>query len=161
MLKDLNLREKSSRIFLESKSDFIRREISTIQSAGDPKVYTNKIASIVFGTILKTCDKFNKLFEDEPTSEFLKWLVKELEIFCDHIRNSVFYLNNGDLKIVAETTAIACRYSNKLIKKGISVTYIIQENLRKDLEKTMKLHMNTKQDLMTNLIVQETWNSSK
>lgn len=49
--------------------------------------------------------------------EFLKWVVKELGIFCDHIKFQVFSVIGNDFKTIATAIGIICNYAKKVTKK--------------------------------------------
>jgi hypothetical protein len=58
--------------------------------------------------------EFTKLFDDEQTSEFLKWVIQQVQLFCGDIRAKVFSMCSNEFKTVARALNIVFSYSKKV-----------------------------------------------
>jgi hypothetical protein len=91
--------------------------------------------------------EFTKLFDDEQTSEFLKWVIQQVQLFCEDIRAKVFSMCSNEFKTVARALNIVFSYSKKvsffifnlkLSENGISINFVLLDAFRKDLENAME-----------------------
>lgn len=137
ILKKLNLKDQAVSVYLEAKGIAIKKEISKIYSTGNNIVYANIYSGLFFMNLKKCSDQFKQLFAEEQTSEFLKWVVKELQTFCEQFREKVLSMCSNDFKTVSLASNIVFTHAEKLSETGISITFKLRDFFRKDIETAM------------------------
>lgn len=137
ILKKLNLKDQAVSVYLEAKGIAIKKEISKIYSTGNNIVYANIYSGLFFMNLKKISDQFKQLFAEEQTSEFLKWVIKELQTFCEQFREKVLSMCSNDFKTVSLASNIVFTHAEKLSENGISITFRLRDFFRRDIESAM------------------------
>jgi hypothetical protein len=125
--------EQAREIFLNSRSELLKRRSRQIKFEGDVSLYISELALVYFTLIKNTSEWYMSAFKDNHmASGFVRWAATQIEMYAEVFRRQVYGMADQDAKIVAEAVEITMSSAAQLREVGLDLTFFLKDLLKVD-----------------------------
>ena len=130
LLLRLDKGREARRIFLEARSELLRRRTGQIKYEGDVSLYISELAVLYFTLIKNTGDWYMSAFPDyKMASGFVQWAADQIRAYAQLFRRQVYGVDK-DPQVVQETIQITMNCVELLSGIGLNMSFLMDELLR-------------------------------
>ncbi|KAK0530511.1 exocyst complex component exo84 [Tilletia horrida] len=123
--------EKARELFLEARTELLRRRTRMIKFEGDVGLYISELALVYFTLIKNTSEWYMSAFKDNwMASGYVKWAAVQIQAYAEIFRRQVYGVADQDRKVVQEALEITRSSSAQLKEVGLDFGFLIEELLR-------------------------------
>lgn len=130
LLLRLDKGREARRIFLEARSELLRRRTGQIKYEGDVSLYISELAVLYFTLIKNTGDWYMSAFPDyKMASGFVQWAADQVRAYAQLFRRQVYGVDK-DPQVVQEAIQITMNCVELLSGIGLNMSFLMDELLR-------------------------------
>ncbi|MCO5589739.1 hypothetical protein L7F22_043707 [Adiantum nelumboides] len=125
--------ERAREIFLNSRSELLKRRSRQIKFEGDVSLYISELALVHFTLIKNTSEWYMSAFKDNHmASGFVRWAASQIESYAEIFRRQVYGMADQDPKVVTEAVEITMSSASQLKEVGLDLTFFLKDLLKVD-----------------------------
>lgn len=122
--------ERARALFLDARTDLLKKRIRQITFEGDVSLYISELALVHFTLIKNTSEWYMSAFKDNRmASGFVQWASLQIETYGETFRRQVYGVDQ-DPEVIAEALRISRNAAEQLKEVGLDFSYLIEELLR-------------------------------
>eukprot|EP00127_Corallochytrium_limacisporum_P001111 Clim_evm22s39 gene=Clim_evmTU22s39 len=141
LLIELNKSHMAGMLFLNNRSENLRRQFRTVKVEGSIDSYVIKFARIFFTNIKQTAEEMMEIFNDRKSrSSFMVWTMHEMEKFIEMISAQLF--SGVSVDIVSECVDIISTHCDRLRQIGIDVRFVLARMLAQEVTEMIEKDYN-------------------
>ncbi|KDN38089.1 hypothetical protein K437DRAFT_259527 [Tilletiaria anomala UBC 951] len=122
--------ETARELFLNSRSELLKRRCRQIRFEGDVGLYISELALVHFTIVKNTSEWYMSAFKDNRmASGFIKWATAQIGLYADTFRKQVYDADHGadkDPRVVAEAVEISQRSASQLKEVGLDFGFLLE-----------------------------------
>ena len=158
LLLQLDRREQARRIFLESRTAHLQREVSQLKFEGDVPKHVEATCRLLFTSIGLTCRDFCKAFQDASlTSGLVVWAMGEVRGLAERLRQQVF--SSDDFATMARCLEVAKLHCVLIEDYGVSLGFFLANLIHQDLVRAIQDHSDRLQTSISKQVGEDAWQS--
>ncbi|UZJ52850.1 hypothetical protein CBS101457_002170 [Exobasidium rhododendri] len=122
--------ERAREVFLQSRSELLKKRSRQIKFEGDVSLYISELALVHFTLIKNTSEWYMSAFKDNRmASGFVKWAMVQVESYAEIFRRQVYGIVDQDPKVVLEAVEITMNSASQLGEVGLDLTFFLRNLL--------------------------------
>ena len=123
--------KEARQIFLNARTELLRRRTGQIKYEGDVSLYISELAVLYFTLIKNTGDWYMSAFPDyKMASGFVHWAAEQVRAYAQLFRRQVYGVDK-DPQVVKETIQITMNCVELLSGIGLNMSFLMEELLHK------------------------------
>ncbi|KAE8210304.1 hypothetical protein CF319_g9422, partial [Tilletia indica] len=123
--------ERARELFLEARTELLRKRTRMIKFEGDVSLYISELALVYFTLIKNTSEWYMSAFKDNwMASGYVKWAAAQIQAYAEIFRRQVYGVADQDRRVVQEALEITRSSSAQLKEVGLDFGFLIEELLR-------------------------------
>jgi len=123
--------EKARELFLEARTELLRRRTRMIKFEGDVGLYISELALVYFTLIKNTSEWYMSAFKDNwMASGYVKWAAVQIQAYAEIFRRQVYGVADQDRRVIQEALEITRSSSAQLKEVGLDFGFLIEDLLR-------------------------------
>ncbi|WFD35658.1 exocyst complex component exo84 [Malassezia cuniculi] len=126
----LDRAKEARKIFLDARTELLRRRTGQIKYEGDVSLYISELAVLYFTLIKNTGDWYMSAFPDyKVASGFVQWAAEQVRAYAQLFRRQVYGVDK-DPQVIQETIQITMNCVELLSGIGLNMSFLMEELLR-------------------------------
>ncbi|EST09068.1 Cullin repeat-like-containing domain protein [Kalmanozyma brasiliensis GHG001] len=123
--------EKARQLFLDARTELLKRRTRQIKFEGDPGVYVSELAMVHFTLVKNTSEWYMAAFKDgRMASGFVQWAWERVEEYGVLFRRQVYGSEDETRgEMVREMKEISLRLAGQLRDVGLDFTFLLEQLL--------------------------------
>ncbi|KAK0555753.1 exocyst complex component exo84 [Tilletia horrida] len=123
--------EKARELFLEARTELLRKRTRMIKFEGDVGLYISELALVYFTVIKNTSEWYMSAFKENwMASGYVKWAAAQIQGYAEIFRRQVFGVADQDRKVIQEAMEITRSSAAQLKEVGLDFGFLIEELLK-------------------------------
>lgn len=125
--------EKAREIFLNARTELLRRRSRQIKFEGDVSLHISELALVHFTLIKNTSEWYVTAFRDyKMASGFVRWAALQVEAYAEIFRRQVYGVVDQDPKVIKEAIDITMSSAQQLKDVGLDMSFFLRDLLKPD-----------------------------
>ncbi|SPO27997.1 related to EXO84 - exocyst protein essential for secretion [Ustilago trichophora] len=126
--------EKARQLFLDARTDLLKRRTRQIKFEGDTGLYISELGLVHFTLIKNTSEWYMAAFKDgRMASGFVQWAWERVEEYAELFRRQVYGVEEeareGEEGSVSEVKEISLRLAGQLKEVGLDFSFLLEQLL--------------------------------
>ncbi|SPO28826.1 related to EXO84 - exocyst protein essential for secretion [Ustilago trichophora] len=125
--------EKARQLFLEARTELLKKRTRQIKFEGDTGLYISELGMVHFTLIKNTSEWYMAAFKDgSMASGFVQWAWERVEEYAELFRRQVYGVEEereGEEGLVSEVKEISLRLAGQLKEVGLDFCFLLEQLL--------------------------------